>query len=623
MSVVVAAVAATELDPVTRGWVSAATAYARFAGPDGDGVTVKDRWGVGHALLRLGHARAAQPLTLGNGVWLSADARLDDRAGLRSALRAAGQAVHDGADDAELLLVAYAAWDERFLDRVAGDFALVIWDTRRAHLLCACDQIGVVPLHYVQLGDRLLVAASPELLLLHPEVSDTLDEEAVADFLLTGQAGSFGTTAFAAIRRLPAAHTLRWSDGRLALRRYWEAPEFEPLLRLRAPAEYVESFRQLLEQAVADRIDPGPLTTHLSGGMDSTSVAAVAHHVRAGGTALGGELRAITAVLGGESGDREGEYAALVADALGIEVDLIDESTLESNDPFAAPRLLTPEPSAYQWSEFQYRQVALAARHARTCLSGLGGDPLLGFVPWYWGEWLATGHLRRLAATSVDQARLFGERPQPHLRAAARHFAAARRAPDPVVPAWMNGEFAASIDATARLRRLATPPGWTWDKRSLTRLPIWQTWFTWGDPTYTRLPVRMRHPFVDLRLLQFAARIPPYPWLVGKRILREATDGLLPTAVRQRRKALLVNARSARATPALRRALAELVTAVPAAERFLDAASLREAVLAPDATTWQDWVLGRPLGLVHWLAHWKRPRVRADGATRLKNGAHV
>ena len=243
MSIVVAAAAATELDPVTREWVSAATAYGRFAGPDGDGVTIKDRWGVGHALLRLPHARAAQPLTLGDGVWLSADARLDDRPGLRSALQAAGHAAHDGADDAELLLVAYSAWGERFLDRVAGDFAFVLWDTRHARLLCACDQIGVVPLHYAQLGDRLLVASSPELLLLHPEVSDALDEQAVADFLLTGQASSFGTTAFAAIRRLPPAHAMRWSDGRLQLRRYWEAPEFEPLLRLPAPADYVERFR--------------------------------------------------------------------------------------------------------------------------------------------------------------------------------------------------------------------------------------------------------------------------------------------------------------------------------------------------------------------------------------------
>jgi asparagine synthase (glutamine-hydrolysing) len=615
VSVVVAAAAATQLDPVTREWVATATAYARFAGPDGDRVVVEDQWGVGHALLRLAHAHAAQPLTLGDGVWLSADARLDDRIGVRSALTAAGHPAADRADDAELVLRAYAAWGERFLDRISGDFALVLWDTRHQRLLCACDQIGVVPLHYTRLGDRLLVASSPELLLLHPDVSDALDEQAVADFLLTGQAGSFGTTAFAAIKRLPPAHAMQWSDGRLQLRRYWEAPEFEPLLRLAAPAEYGERFRRLLEQAVADRIDPGPLTTHLSGGMDSTSITALAHHVRADGNASDGELRAMTAVLGGESGDREGDYAALVADELGVEVDLLDESTFTSTDPFAAPKLLTPEPSAYQWSDFQYQQIAVAARHARTCLSGLGADPLLGFVPWYWAEWLARGHVRRLATTYLDQARLFGQRPQPHLRSTVRHLTATRRTPDPVVPIWMNREFATSVDAVDRLRRITTPPSWTWDKRSLTRVPVWQTWFTWADPTYTRLPVRVRHPFVDLRLLEFTARIPPYPWLVGKRILRDATDGLLPTEVRRRPKTLLVDSRSARATPEVRQTLAELVASVPAAARFLDTATLREAVLAPDLTIWQHWILGRPVGLVHWLAHWKRPRVPADGAT--------
>ena len=183
--------------------------------------------------------------------------------------QAAGHAAHDGADDAELILAAYAAWGERFLDRVAGDFAFVLWDARHARLLCACDQIGVVPLALRatrrSTARGVLARASPPA----PGVcSDALDEQAVADFLLTGQAGSFGTTAFAAIRRLPPAHAMRWSDGRLQLRRYWEAPEFEPLLRLPAPAEYAARFRQLLEQAVADRIDPGPLTTHLSGGMD-------------------------------------------------------------------------------------------------------------------------------------------------------------------------------------------------------------------------------------------------------------------------------------------------------------------------------------------------------------------
>lgn len=60
-------------------------------------------------------------------------------------------------------------------------------------------------------------------------------------------------------------------------------------------------------------------------------------------------------------------------------------------------------------------------------------------------------------------------------------------------------------------------------------------------------------------------------------------------------------------TPEVRVALAELVASVAAAEPFLNAAALREEVLAPATDTWRDWMLARPLGLVYWLANWKRP----------------
>jgi asparagine synthase (glutamine-hydrolysing) len=608
VSVVVAAAGATGLDPDTRNWVSAATAYARFAGPDGDETMFGERWGAGHALLRLAHEHASQPLTLGDGVWLSADARLDDRAALRTALRSAGHAPPEGADDAELLLHGYAAWGEGLLNRIAGDFAFALWDDRRQQLICACDQVGVVPLHYTRLGGQLLVASSPDLLLLHPGVSDALDDDALADFLLFGNANSFGTTSFAAIRRLPPAHVLNWSDGHVKLRRYWEAPEFEPLLRLRERSDYVEHFRDVLERAVGDRIDSGPLTSHLSGGMDSTTVTALAQRLRAGRGSTD-ELRAITLVLGGKSGDEEGHYAALVAEALGIETDLIDESKLGSTDPLAPPKLLTPEPTAYPWSDIEYLRIAVAADHARTCLTGLGADPLLGFVPWYWAEWLARGEVRRLVVTYRDQARLFAQRPQPHLRTTLRRVAATRQAVNPSAPSWMDDTFATATDAAGRLRAVTPPPSWTWDKRSLTRLPVWQNWFTWADPSYTRLPLRLRHPLADIRLLDFVARIPPYPWLVDKQILRDATRDVLPKAVVQRRKTLLVDAPRPSATPEARQALAELISSVPAAGQFLDTKSLRDAVLSTSAGGWQEWPLTRPLGLVYWLAHRKRPGI--------------
>jgi asparagine synthase (glutamine-hydrolysing) len=606
VSVVVAA-AGEPLDPVVRAWVAQATAYARFAGPDGDGTEIGEHCGLGHARLSTGRGEAAQPIALEGRIWLSADARLDDRAGLITALQSKGQSASPSTDDAELVLRAYAAWGERFLDHLSGDFAFALWEVDRHRLLCVSDQLGAVPLYYTTVHDQLLVASSPELLLLHPDVPDRLDESALAELLLTGQTATFGTTAFAAIRRLPPAHVLCWSDGQLSERRYWRAPEFEPLLRYRQPADYVAHFRHLLELAVADRIEPGPLSVLLSGGVDSSSAAAVAHGLRTS-TGADAQMFAVTGVLGASSGDREGYYASLVADALGIEHELVDESALKPNDPLAEPHHLTPEPTSYQWSGLQYRMFWLAADHARICLSGLGADPLLRFIPWYWLEWLRRGHGLRLAVTFADHARLFRERPRPFLRASVRDFQHTRAASPAPIPDWMARDFAARTEAPARVELLARAPAWTRDKRALSRDPAWQTWLGWSQPSYTRLPVRVRHPLVDLRLLDFVARVPPHPWLVGKRILREATEGVLPLEVRRRPKTLLVSGPRPGATPEARQALAQLVQVVPEAERFFDTRALTDAILVPGTGQWEDWLLARPLGLLYWLAHWRRPR---------------
>ena len=608
MSVVIAAAGCSgALDAVTRDWVTDATAYASFAGPDGKSTECGDEWALGHCLLRTGHGEASTgPVTRDGSVWLSADVRLDDRAALVAALTSRGAPPDAAADDADLILDAYAAWGEQLVDHLAGDFAFALWDADRRALICPRDQLGIVPLHYAALGDQVLVASSVELLLLHPGVSAALDEAAIADWLMMGQATEFESTAFAAIRRVPPAHVLRFSRGDLHLQRYWRAPEFLPMLRFGHPDEYRTHFRGLFEQAVADRIPPGPLTAQLSGGMDSTAITAMAHRLRTSGGSESA-VRAVTAVLGGDSGDREGEWAGLVTQALGIPHDLIDDSQRPAIDPFAIPKLLTPEPTPYQWTDWQYELARVAAQHARTCLTGLGADLLLGFAPWYWVQWLAAGRLRRLLAAVADQSRLFGERPHPHLRVTARLLMQEWRAPARTPPDWLGKDLAATTDAANRVRERSLGGVWDADKRSLSRDPIWQMWFTWADPTFTRLPLRVRHPFMDLRLLNFAAGIPPDPWLVRKRILRDATADLLPAAIRERRKTLLVAAPRAGTSAQYRQRLVELVRSVPDAEQFIDTAALTAAILRRRDSDPHDGTLDRPIGLIGWLAHWKRP----------------
>jgi asparagine synthase (glutamine-hydrolysing) len=611
MSVIVAAVGAS-LDPQTSAWVRQAATLTRAVAPDGHGLHAGETCSLGHGLMRTEDRQVAQPISLDGEVWLTADARLDDRTGLIAALRPWTGRLDPETDDALLLLHAYAAWDDAFLERVAGDFAFALWDPRRRHLLCARDQIGIVPLHYAEVGGRLLVASSPDLLLLHPQVPDHLDEEAIAEFLLAGRPGDFGATAFRAVRRLAPAHALSWDGGRVRLRRYWRQVDFAPLLRLRRRGDYVERFGHLLQSAVADRLPSGSLAVQLSGGMDSTTVAALATRSRRGHRPGGADVLAVTAVLGADSGDREGEYARLVAQWLQIETAVVDESTRAPTDPFAPPRPLTPEPTPYQWTDANYELAATAAGQARVCLSGLGADPVLMPVPWYWAQWLAAGQIARLAVAFADHVRLFGERPHLHLRATARSVWRAR-AVSATPPPWIDPGLAVRVDVPARLHALAAGRRSGFDHHSLVNDPGWETWFTWADPGYTGLALRFRHPMTDLRLLDFVLRVPPYPWLPGKRVMREATEGLLPEAVRERPKTSRVAAPRASATPDAADALSEFVRGIPAAGRFLDPGALVAAIRAPRRHDWDDRRLGFAVGLVYWLAHWRRPLTGAVG----------
>jgi asparagine synthase (glutamine-hydrolysing) len=188
---------------------------------------------------------------------------------------------------------------------------------------------------------------------------------------------------------------------------------------------------------------------------------------------------------------------------------------------------------------------------------------------------------------------------------------AARRTAPPELPGWLSTDFARRIDAIDRAQASRQLIARALGQRSLTGEPSWQTWLTWGDPSFSGLRLRTRHPFLDLRLLDFASRIPPYPWLMDKRILRESTIDLLPERVRRRPKTPLVEVQRRGTDEASLRRLSDFVREVGVADRFIDRGRLVADLLAWDsaADTSRNWSLSRALGLVHWLAHRSGPVV--------------
>jgi asparagine synthase (glutamine-hydrolysing) len=211
----------------------------------------------------------AQPLLGGSGAMLSMDGRLDNRDELVSTLRLPATT-----SDAACALAAYERWPEDFAARLAGDFALAIFDDRRQKLLLARDAIGMRPLYYYR-SDRLFAFSSEiKALLAHPDVPARPDDDGVADFMLIASRpiDQQELTCFAGVSAVVPAHVVITSRERTVARRYWDF-DVERRVRLGSIGEYAEAFRACFEQAVRRRTRSAyPVALSLSGGLDSSSI---------------------------------------------------------------------------------------------------------------------------------------------------------------------------------------------------------------------------------------------------------------------------------------------------------------------------------------------------------------
>ncbi len=175
----------------------------------------------------------------------------------------------------DVIAEAYETWGEDCVDHLTGDFAFAIWDSRKQKLFCARDHFGVKPFFYAQVSGGFIFSDALNDLREHPEVSDELNETAIGDYLLFGVNQDLSSTTFRDIHRLPPAHRLSVSNGSIAVRRYWE-PSVSEEIRFRDDRSYVQRFLELLSQVVRDRVGTDRVSVLMSGGLDSTSVAAVA-----------------------------------------------------------------------------------------------------------------------------------------------------------------------------------------------------------------------------------------------------------------------------------------------------------------------------------------------------------
>jgi asparagine synthase (glutamine-hydrolysing) len=599
--------------PVDRQLLQRLTDFQSFRGPDTKQIWLNGNVGFGHTLLKTTDEseHEIQPFTLGDGVWIVADARVDAQQELMAELQAKGQQIPSGATaritDVELILRSYRVWEEDCLDHLIGDFTFGIWDGPRKKLFCARDQSGIKCFYYAQIGSCVIFSNSLGCIRQHPSVSNRLNDLAIADFLLFERNLDEDTTSFSDIQRLPPAHKAVWSSDVPRRTQYWTGPIDEPVFYKRAD-DYTDRFMELAKQAVGDRLRTRRVGILMSGGMDSSTMAAVACEISRE-RSLNLDLRAFTTVA--SFGPDEGFYAGLVAEKLRISIEYRDGDADCINRNWEDTRFYTAEPSRNTevlpihptpWDQM--------GAHSRVFFQGEGADNAL-CVEWkHYVSYLVRQHrygrlLRDTYFYLAAHKRIpfWGK-----ISSAFRKEEYLGPAGPSTFPEWMNKDLESRLSLRARWDNYYYPPPLAVHpprSRNYSRVyghPEFGEMFRMYDAESLQAPVEVRFPFMDLRLLRFLLTVPPIPWYHSKYLLRRAMNGKLPDLVLRRPKETI---QTSLIMEHIERGRKPLVKIAPELSSYVDAERL--PTVAPD----DMWTAGRIM-LARLFNHWLQCSYRSE-----------
>jgi asparagine synthase (glutamine-hydrolysing) len=484
---------------------------------------------------------AQQPsVDAARGNVVSFDGRLDNREELRESLD--GE-VSTTDDDARYVAAAYRRWGTDAIRRLIGDFALVLWDERERRLICARDVMGVRPLCYATGSDgRLLVASELRALLASGEVDAAVNEARALEHLVDRQLHR-SETLYRAVHRVPPAHVLIATRRDLRLSQYWDF-DASRQVRYGDDRQYAEHARDLIATAIRRQSRAaGRVGILLSGGLDSSSVTALAAH-------QGIECEAMTVGFDGGEGDEQA-YAQAVAHTAGVPLATVSYRPAAHAAYLEHARVYRDLPDYPNGTMLDPARELAASRGIRVLLTGVGGDEWFTGSPYRYADWIRDGAVIRAAACSfadgwrrgwrqvAREALLCGVWPAlpPRLRAGVKRV----YAPNPPVPPWIDASAAERVGLAARVALPVRPR----DGESFAQADT-RTVATCGfqvhseemeDRAATRAGVEQRNPFYDRRIIEFAFALPEDQRWRGrfrKRILRNAVAGLLPPAVGRR-----------------------------------------------------------------------------------------
>lgn len=292
------------------------TASVAHRGPDADGVFSDDKIGLGHTRLSILDLSptGAQPMSLGQGTpVISFNGEIYNFEVLREDLVSRGRSFRGGSDT-EVILNVYAEWGLDGLKRLEGIFAIALWDPARRRLVLMRDRFGVKPLFYSAGGDRIAFGSEIKSLFAAGGVDRTVDDQAFSEYLWYGNA--YGErTIYRGVKSLLPGHWVIVEGGRTSIAPWWTVEEWiEPGGFAGSELEAIAAVRDSIDAAVKRQLVADvPVSLFLSGGIDSSAIAAAAMHVQ------DAPLRSYTVHFDVGQGDGELARARAVANHLRLD----------------------------------------------------------------------------------------------------------------------------------------------------------------------------------------------------------------------------------------------------------------------------------------------------------------
>ena len=536
--------------------VRAMTDIIAHRGPDASGFYVQGEVALGHRRLSIiDLATGGQPMSNeDDSLWITYNGEIFNHADVRPELEAAGHRYKSHCDT-ETIIHAYEQYGDQCLTRFRGMFAFAIWDGKHKRLFCARDRLGIKPFYYYWNGRLFAFASEIKALLEHPEIRAEFHEQLLPEYLAFGYTSN-EETLFARIRKLMPGHTLTLSCGsnpKLEIKQYWDAPcpkQFDT----RPDEVWIAECRARLEEVVRMRLmSDVPLGMFLSGGVDSSAIAALIKRM------ADGPVKTFS-VGYNESRFSELSEARQVAEQIGTD----HHEVVVSMDEFfnALPRLIWHEDEPITWpsSVSLYFVSRLASERVKVVLTGEGSDELFGGYGRYRfyqlnQQWMRAysgvpGGVRNAIQNAVADSPLLSA----SVRRKLGHTVLGRGAN--IESLYLNNFYCAfGVEEQQRLltAHFAANPYANflgrWESvaqsQTLPRL-LYADQKTYlvellmkQDQMSMACSIESRVPFLDHKFVEFAASVPPHMKLrgrQGKYIMKKAVEDLLPHNIIYRKK---------------------------------------------------------------------------------------